>query len=348
MSIKKATFLLAVIALTIGFSAGCAKRSPIAGGDEYAIYVVADDTEWSQLGGLIKDIFEKKLVTPQVETVFEVRRATPKQFKQYRLMQNLLILSAMEPQSDADKLVRRLLDAEAMNKVLTGEEYLFVSRDAFARGQFLMILASKDIPNLKAHIMVYPDYLYHLFLNERNRRLRESLFWLTEGKLERRLKNKYGWTLKVPRDFKLAQESSEDHVVWLRWAFPDMNVFVHWEEAAGPQALTQRWLEDKVSWMLQAYYDSAQVAKGYVYEKTGRFKGRSAEEMYGLWEINSKGAGGPFHAIAFWDEASKRIYLIDLVLYAPGRRKEPWLRRLDLIADTFRPATKALAAATDR
>jgi hypothetical protein len=341
MSWRRVLGLIILLAVLGGLLSGCSKRSPIAAGDEYVIYVIADDAEWEKLGQQITEIFEKKLVTPQVETVFEVKRAPASQFSQFKLMQNLLIVSAMEPRSEADQLVEQILDAETMKEVLAGEEYLFVSRDAYARGQFLMILASKDIATLESNIAVYPDYLYHLFLDERNRRLRESLFWLTEGSLERRLREAYGWALKIPRDFKLVEESPENRLVWLRWVFPDMNVFVHWQEGDDPSELTQRWVEDRVSWVLQAYYDSARVVDGYVFEKATTFQGLPAREMYGLWEITTKGAGGPFHAIAFWDDASKRIYLLNLVLYAPGRRKEPWLRRLDLIAETFQPSAKA-------
>ena len=45
--------------------------------------------------------------------------------------------------------------------------------------------------------------------------------------------------------------------------------------------------------------------------------------------------GGPFSAIAFFDPEGRRAYLIHLVVYAPTHRKEPLLRRLQLVAETF-------------
>ena len=46
--------------------------------------------------------------------------------------------------------------------------------------------------------------------------------------------------------------------------------------------------------------------------------------------------GGPFKNYTFYDPLSRRIYMIDISVYAPERDKMPSLRQLNLIARTFR------------
>lgn len=48
------------------------------------------------------------------------------------------------------------------------------------------------------------------------------------------------------------------------------------------------------------------------------------------------GMGGAFVNYAFYDEPTKRIYLIDGMVFAPGFKKREFLRHMEAIAHTFR------------
>ena len=330
--------LLAVITVTFVLVAtsGCSQKLPMALGHNYEIYVVADKAEWDSLGTEIKEILEKTTITPQLEKVFEVIHVDPAHFRDYLDRRNLLIVSALEPRSPADDLLMRALDKDVVEKIKSGQEYLFVARDQWAIGQFIVILASKDIPTLKANIEVFPDFIYDLFYTERDRRYKEELFWRTESVLERKLRKDVGWTLKIPPRFKIeAEDPSVDRLVWLRRTYPDLNIFVHWQAVDGPQALTSMWVDEKIRWIGAKYYDGATPVKDAVIYRRATFHGKPAVQVYGLWEITDKAMGGPFRAIAFYDPETGKIYLLYLVVYAPTHRKEPLLRRLELIADTF-------------
>ena len=50
---------------------------------------------------------------------------------------------------------------------------------------------------------------------------------------------------------------------------------------------------------------------------------------------DGKVAGGPFINYTFHDPLSRRVYMIDVAVFAPARDKVPYLRRLDVIAHTF-------------
>jgi hypothetical protein len=65
-----------------------------------------------------------------------------------------------------------------------------------------------------------------------------------------------------------------------------------------------------------------------------------ALRVTGLWQNQTAqagfAAGGPFRTYCFFDPGTKRLYMVDIAVFAPGMSKEPYLRQLDIIAHTFR------------
>ena len=78
------------------------------------------------------------------------------------------------------------------------------------------------------------------------------------------------------------------------------------------------------------------VVNKYLFSKQGKFLGREAQITRGLWENESKVKGGPFRNYTFYDPLTRRVYMIDLAMYAPQNDKLPYLHRMDVIAKTFR------------
>ena len=48
------------------------------------------------------------------------------------------------------------------------------------------------------------------------------------------------------------------------------------------------------------------------------------------------GMGGPFVSYAFYDEPTRRLYLIDGMGFAPNYSKREFVRQMEVIAYTFR------------
>ena len=59
--------------------------------------------------------------------------------------------------------------------------------------------------------------------------------------------------------------------------------------------------------------------------------------MQGLWENKKKWAGGPFRSYAFVDVETNRFFYIDCGVYSPNKRKEPYLRQIDLDGKVLHP-----------
>ena len=56
----------------------------------------------------------------------------------------------------------------------------------------------------------------------------------------------------------------------------------------------------------------------------------------GLWDLNIKGMGGPFVNYVFYDEDTKRLYMLDGSLYAPKYYKRNLIQQMDVTLQSFR------------
>ncbi|RMF62067.1 MAG: DUF4837 family protein, partial [Calditrichaeota bacterium] len=276
----------------------------------------------------------KKIPTPLAESEFVVEHILPEQLQDYRLMRNLILVSSLQPESETNKLLHRAVKKEIYDKMVSQEEYLFVARDQWARGQLLVILAAPG-EALKSSVASYPDFIYNLFNHYRNQRLQEVLFFQTQGRLERHFKSNYGWTLKIPFGYTLALEDTTNHLVQLSMHNPDRNIFVHWIDHARGLNINDAWLRDKVNWMA-SHYHGAHVNPGDYYLAWTSLDGQQALQMSGLWESDQELNGGPMRAYAIRDAKNDRVYVIFTNVFAPDRRKEPYLRQFEQIAATFK------------
>ena len=335
----------ALAVVTALWWSGCAETSPVALGQYWEVFVVADDQDWEAVGELIQETLEKPLATPLAEKEYVVQRVKPEEFEQHLTMRNLLIVSSLTPGTETERLLRRALDDDTYDKIAAGEEYLFVARDQWARGQFLVILAAPGAEALTKSVAFYPDYLYALFERNRNQKLRELLFARTYGRIERRLKEDYGWTIKLPFGYKVVRQDSANRVVHISKLNPDRNILVHWVEAAEQVPLSRDWMVEKVNW-LASFYESGYVKEGEFFISTRRWHNYDALVMFGLWQSDTRQIGGPMQAYAFRDRQSGRLYVIFGNVFAPDRRKEPYVRELETIIDTFKSFAPAGAKAT--
>ncbi|RMF69163.1 MAG: DUF4837 family protein, partial [Calditrichaeota bacterium] len=97
---------LALISVFVGLVlAGCSKKNPVALGQNWEIYAVADESDWQQVGPILKEALEKKIPTPLAESEFVVEHILPEQLQDYRLMRNLILVSSLQPESETNKLL---------------------------------------------------------------------------------------------------------------------------------------------------------------------------------------------------------------------------------------------------
>jgi hypothetical protein len=165
------------------------------------------------------------------------------------------------------------------------------------------------------------------------------LGWLYEQgeqrDLEQRFFDRYGWTLRVPEEYGVEQELPEAHFVWMRKRTPDRWIFVWWGDIGPEEGVNAEWLRAKRDEIGARFYKGDRIAGEGMETSETVIDGKPGIKISGLWENPESVAGGPFRCYAIVDRTAGTVFVVDGAVYAPGIEKEPYLRQVDLIVQTF-------------
>jgi hypothetical protein len=117
---------------------------------------------------------------------------------------------------------------------------------------------------------------------------------------------------------------------------PNRWFFVYWEDGIAPDRLTDEWCIRKRDEITGRFFGGDRIAPGEVEVSQSEFSGKLAVSMQGLWENSELWSGGPFRSYAFVDVDLDRFFFVDVGIFSPNKDKEPYLRQMDLMAQTFR------------
>jgi len=326
--------------------AGCNPTGKPARGLEDEIYVIADSTEFKELSTALETAFEKIIYTPQPEKLFTLHRISVNDIEKHKNKKNLIIAAPLNSGSTTSQFIKAVTDSSARMKLLESDNFLIKKYDLWAKNQLVMVLTAPGMQELEFKILQNKDELLYSFQKISDKRLYESLYSskYEQKNVEGKLLKDYGWIIYVQADFKLAVNKPEDNFVWLRRSpNSDMErwIFIHWIENASPELLNPDSIRTIRNRITEKYYrtsdDSAYVviAKDYYTTSEINFKGRYTIFTQGLWDLNIKGMGGPFINYTFYDEKSKRLYMLDGAVYAPKYYKRNLIHQMDVTLQSF-------------
>jgi hypothetical protein len=326
--------------------AGCDPTNKPARGLEDEIYVVADSTEFEELKPALETAFEKIIYTPQPENLFTLHRISVNEIERHKNKKNLLIVAPLNTNSITSQFIEAVTDSAARMKLLEGDNFMIKKYDLWAKNQLVMVLSAPEMQELEFKILQNKDELLYSFQKISDKRLYESLYSskYEQKDVEGKLLKDYGWLIYVQADFKVAMNKAEDNFVWLRRSpNTDMErwIFIHWIENASPELLNPDSVKAIRNRMTEKYYrtsdDSSYVviAKDYYTTSEVNFKGRYAIFTQGLWDLNIKGMGGPFINYTFYDEKTKRLYMLDGSVFAPKYYKRNLIHQMDVTLQSF-------------
>ncbi|HVO75823.1 MAG TPA: DUF4837 family protein, partial [Ignavibacteriaceae bacterium] len=179
-----------------------------------------------------------------------------------------------------------------------------------------------------------------------DRRLTKNLYnsRYEQEDAEGKLLKEYGWLIYVQSDFKLVINNPESKFVCLK-RVPDGDVekwiFVHWIDNVSPEYLNEDSVRSIRNRLTKRFYkygnDSTYItiAKDYYMTSEVNFKGKYAILTQGLWEEKPKGTQGPFINYTFYDEKSRRVYMLDGCIYAPKYYKRNLIQQIDVLLQSF-------------
>jgi len=336
-SLLLSSALVATLAILV--IPGCS-RKPTALGSDSEIHVLADSTLWNQAEGQLRAIFEKVEYTPQKELVFTILKGDPSNYKRFK---NLIVLSTLESADEISRSVNSNLAANALAQVNAGN-IIFVQKENWARDQMIMFLIGKNINTLLARIDDQQAEIFHQFDKHWNS-IHENILYEQQEQVdvEKHLAATYGWSIRVPLDYKLETQSAGDRFVMFHRPLPPRWFAVYWVDEADSTLITRDWCIRQRNRIGEKFYDREVVEERWddVQSEEVMFLNRRALKLKGLWKTPddaTDSAGGPFRLYCFYNEKQKRIYFIDFHLFSPGlqRLKLHYLRQMEIIANTFR------------
>ena len=321
-----------------GIIGGC-QRLPESVGPNQEILAFVDPTDWEVLETPLREAFEKVLLTPQKEKVFRIQRGELEDSEglKHKLRKNLLVAAPLDATHPTSEFLGSLLSPNVRQGVRAGEFSVFWKKDLWARDQIVLFVTGAGLRDLVEGIRTEADRLYATVEQARNERVARLIYHYGERKdLTDRLAHAYGWQVRVSFGFELQDANADSGFVLLSKEDPSRWLFVYWEDGISPDRLTRDWCINKRDAITWRFFDGDRIAVGTAEATQTEFAGKLAFSLQGLWENEASWKGGPFKSYAFVDVDLDRFFFVDVGVFSPNRRKEPYLRQVDMMARTFK------------
>ncbi|MCD6098037.1 DUF4837 family protein [bacterium] len=334
--------LLSILSFAL-LAIGCSGYKPDAIGSYNELITFGDRATVDSVKPALIDVWCRTIRTPQEEKLYRIICKKPEEFKHYKKYRNLLLIGRIGAYDPISRMVTEALDSAALEEARLGISYIFTKQDIWARGQLVIFLVSPDANLLSANLIHDRRELFRYLDQSVNERLSEWLYDKVQGmgeqfEIEDSLKKLFGYSIRIPRNFYI--ETLSDNFVWLRALSPDRWVFI-WFTEKPPDSMSIKWWRETRDSLCALYYEGDIVVAGT--EQLEQTEGLGDNPVYkirSLWKNPHSLLGGPILSYILHDERTGRLYIIDCALFAAGTRKEPYLRHLQIIAESFRPVSE--------
>ena len=343
-------YLIVLVALLSGLllAASCTLPKIPATGQNDEILVFADDTTWNTLESTIRFVFEDTVFTPVPETWFSLERVAFSNWEENESHKNRVIVGTLEGEGPVSRYIQQALDDTVKSLVADGKEFFFARYDSRARGQLLMFLVAPSHRELELQMRSRAPDLVYYFRNiwlKRDMAEIEADARYNKEEISRSLLRRNGWTMTIQHDYLVARDTSEARFFWVRRANPeDLErwIFVAWWDSTSPEMMVEDWIRgarDSVTRMWMRTLDDEAYVEIAPYNQNVEavnFLNLYAIEMRGNWRFSDKTGGGPFVDYTFYDERTRRTYMLDGSIFAPRVEKKKLIMQVEALLNTFR------------
>lgn len=317
--------VLCIVVATL-FS-GCRRHVVSAVGPIREVTVVSD--WWGWVEPKVREILQQRIPTPQPEPEFKLRIFTPDQFRTYSLFRTVFLIGTVK-----DSIICQVLGPK-LDSLPSGDYGLFKVPNPWAANQELVIFVAQDenrfLPGLEIYSKRIRKTFYDIVLAHTARAL---YHYGRRSQAADSLSKMYSFTLDIPKRWFLKQEHADSNFVYMFGHYPDRGVFVHWENAERP--LIPGSLLALRDSLTARYYDGDFVEDSLVTADTVEFLSGMALRFRGVWQNRTEVIGGPFVSYSFNHEG--RFFMVDGLVFNPGKRKLDQLFQVEAIIRTFTPS----------
>jgi len=335
MKKRKPFLLLLLFSFLLGLFWNCSWMGDSIGQDD-EIIVFADSLDWPYYQDALNSVFGKQIKMPIPEREFILTWVSFKHFENYQKYKNIFILGRLDSNDPVSENVKVLLNEDVVAGVKEGKYFYIPKQNTWAVNQYLLLLVAQSREDMIQKIHDLGDLIYQDFRRFYYARLKEKMFERMEQKeLEKYIAAHFPFTLRIQHDYFIADENLEENYVWIRRLYPDRSILVHWQPVSSDFQLTSRWVIDERNRLAKKLFEGDVVVEEETRAYSVEFKRWRAVRLEGTWKNDKYVIGGPFRTLAFIDQATGRIYMIDFYVQAVGKRKKPFLDQLDVIVHTF-------------
>ncbi len=335
LPLHKIVTLSGLIFALLLIASGC-KMTERSVGIEGSAIVVADPADQA----VVQPHFDRTLGairdTPQPEPRFNLTWITSEELLNNTLTPIIFMTAALNGSGPTAEYVRSMLSPDVIKGVESRDYMIFKRENPWAKPQLLMILVGRNSAELAENVATWADTLLKWSVEFERARITEQLFDKAEQiDIEEQMTAKYGFKIRVQRDYAIAQENEDQNFVRFIRHFPDRWVAVAWGDIDADSSLTADFIINRRAEIGLAYLDPVEIYRDRCQSEDTRLGDADAILVRGIWSTIDPTGGGPFFTYGMVDRERGKYYLVDCVAFAPGERKMSLLWQLDAIAQTF-------------
>jgi hypothetical protein len=324
------------------------------------IVVVMDSGRWrGALGDSLRAVFGAELPgLVSGESYFKLIYIHPDKLNNFiKTHRNLLFVTSLEDDSPSGQRQRSFFSEQTIEAIKRDSSfYMFAKQNEFAKGQEVLHIFGQNDKQIINNISKNKEKLREHFNKIELARINKNIFKTENTELVNQIKDKHNFYMRLPEGFALAKD--ESNFVWA--TFPGKDVNMHVFVAYQPYKSTDAFEPEKIiAWRDTIGYkymynqkikDSYMATQDYVepvFHKVS-FNDKYGVEMRGLWKLQNNSRGGPFLSYVFVDDTTNRLYYVEGFILGLGvEKKREFMRQLEAILWTFRPAGEQKAVAKD-
>ncbi len=284
------------------------------------------------------NVLEKVEYYPTEENVFNVERGSLAEFDRYKFWRNVIIVGNFK-----ESYINNLLGEEAKEELKKGAQ-LFLEKDLWVRLQTAIIVTGMNTGETQQLLDRSAGAIYKVLREEEKERFSKMVYMSGfQEKEKQKMETLLGASFKIPFGYRLAK--NEDDFMTYERKNPDrlVTLLCRSESIKNPiefrdSLFSEYFNGDKV--FVDSVNVSSEDGKIRFLKLTSldtiNFKNEKAIQIKGVWR-NDKVKGGPMGGpfVSYMFQKNGIWYFLDGHVFAPGKKKWPFLEEVDIILNTF-------------
>lgn len=311
-------------------------HKPMAWGKKHIIYVFADDDVWNKSEPQLRRTLERYVFTTENEKYFEVKRAPFDALEQFYKYNNLIFMGDMSSQGQVTEYIKSVTSDNIKAQVEKNLVGIYPVENLWANDQYVLFMLGTTEENLLKVNYLHLNQTFDLFKIKLLERVSRQIYMS-----EQHPSNdfaKFPWTLDLPKryvPYKTDPANNYHSYIARNKEKPDRYVAVYYQDSA-EDIVDKTLLKEKRAELAWKYFDEDEYVEDNIRTEKFEIAGFKGWKISGMWMNKKYTAGGAFQSYAFYDEISKKVYLIDNSVYYPQGYKLNALIELEIISNSLK------------